>query len=199
MWEQLKRVTKPNGAIVLFGSQPFTSVVICSNLSEFKYQWVWNKRFAANFALAKHQPLKIHEDIIVFGNGKGRCTYYPQKTVRESPIKLGKNVSKTGSANLANAKEAYNNKVYEDKNPESIVFYNTRAEGQVKHHPTQKPVGLMEYLVKTYSGEGETVLDFTAGSFTTGVACVNTNRKFIGIEMDENYFNVGKNRLLKGK
>ena len=193
MWEQLKRVTKVNGAIVMTASQPFTTVLIASNLKRFKHAWVWNKRFAANFAVAKYQPLKIHEDVCVFSFGT--ATYYPQKTQRDKPIKLGKNVSKSGSTNLQTAKEEYNGKVYTDKNPESIIFYDTRAEGQVKLHPTQKPVALMEYLINTYTLENETVLDFTMGSGTTGVACLNTNRSFIGIEMDENYFNIASQRI----
>lgn len=137
MWTELRRVTKKNGAIVLFGSQPFTTTLIHSNIKEFKYTWVWNKRFGANFALAKHQPIKIHEDIIVFGNGTGRAEYNPQKVIRDAPIKLGKNVSKSGSSNLSNAKQEYNGKIYTDKNHESIVFFDTRAEGHVKSHPTQ--------------------------------------------------------------
>ena len=193
MWEQLKRIVKPNGAIVLFGSQPFTTSLISSNIHNFKYLWVWNKRFAANFSIAKYQPLKIHEDICVFGYGTAK--YFPQKTKRNTPIKLGKNSSKKGASNLHNAKSEYDGKVYTDKNPESIVFFDTRAEGQVKNHPTQKPVALMEYLVKTYTNEGETVLDFTMGSGTTGVACVNTSRKFIGIELDEGYFKIAKERI----
>ena len=184
---------KPNGAIVLTASQPFTSALVMSNIKNFKHSWVWNKRFAANFAVAKYQPLKIHEDILVFSYGTAK--YYPQKTKRDVPIKLGKNVSKSGSANLAYAKEEYIGKVYTDKNPESILFYNTRAEGQVKFHPTQKPVALLEYLIKTYTNEGEMVLDNTMGSGSTGVACVNTNRKFIGIEMDEKYFNIACDRI----
>jgi site-specific DNA-methyltransferase (adenine-specific) len=122
--------------------------------------------------------------------------YYPQKTQREKPIKLGKNVAKSGSVNLAYAKEEYSGKVYTDKNPETILFFDTRAEGQVKYHPTQKPVALMEYLIHTYTNEGETVLDFTMGSGTTGLACKNLNRKFIGVEMDGGYFDIAKERIL---
>lgn len=194
MWEQLKRIIKPKGAIVLFGSQPFTTTLIASNIKNFRHTWVWNKRFAANFAVAKYQPLKIHEDIIVFSDST--VNYYPQKTQREKPIKLGKNVAKSGSVNLAYAKEEYSGKVYTDKNPETILFFDTRAEGQVKYHPTQKPVALMEYLIHTYTNEGETVLDFTMGSGTTGLACKNLNRKFIGVEMDGGYFDIAKERIL---
>lgn len=194
MWEQLNRIIKPKGAVIMTASQPFTTTLIYSNIKNFKHTWVWNKRFAANFAVAKFQPLKIHEDVVVFANGA--TNYYPQKTARDKPIKLGKNVSKSGSVNLSQAKSEYDNKVYFDKNPESIIFFDTRAEGQVKFHPTQKPVALMEYLVKTYTNEGETVVDFTMGSGTTGVACINLNRKFIGIEMDEKYFSIAKERIL---
>ena len=195
LWEQYRRVTKPNAAIVLTASQPFTTALIASNIKNFKHAWVWNKRFAANFAVAKFQPLKIHEDIAVFSYGTAK--YFPQKTQRETPIKLGKNVSKSGSSNLAHAKQEYEGKIYTDKNPESILFFDTRAEGQVKVHPTQKPVALMEYLIRTYTNEGDVVLDNCMGSGTTGVACRNINRSFIGIEMDENYFEIAKKRILE--
>lgn len=194
MWEQLNRIIKPNAAIVMTASQPFTTILIHSNIKNFKHAWVWNKRFAANFAVAKFQPLKIHEDVVVFANGA--TNYYPQKTARDKPIKLGKNVSKSGSVNLSQAKSEYDNKVYFDKNPESILFFDTRAEGQVKFHPTQKPVGLMEYLIKTYTKGGETVLDFTMGSGTTGVAALGCSRKFIGVELHDGYFNIAKERIL---
>lgn len=193
LWAQYKRVAKPNAAIVLTASQPFTAALIASNIKNFKHAWVWNKRFAANFAVAKFQPLKIHEDIAVFSYGTAR--YTPQKTKRDTPIKLGKNVAKSGGSNLAHAKAEYEGKVYTDKNPESILFFDTRAEGQVKAHPTQKPVALMEYLIRTYTNQGEIVLDNTMGSGTTGVACLNTGRRFIGIERDPTYFNVACSRI----
>ena len=193
MWEQLKRIVKPTSAIALFGSQPFTTALIASNIAHFRHSWVWNKRFAANFAVAKYQPLKIHEDIVIFGEKTVR--YAPQKTERETPIKLGKNVAKSGGSNLAHAKKDYAGKVYTDKNPESIIYYDTRAEGQVKMHPTQKPVALMEYLINTYTNQDDIVLDFTMGSGTTGVACANLGRRFIGIEKDEGYFNIANERI----
>jgi len=192
MWEQLKRVIKPNGAIVLFGSQPFTSNLIMSNPKIFRYCWVWNKRFAANFSLAKYQPQKIHEDISVFSIESHK--YYPQATKRDKPITKGKNRSESGASNLSCAKQEYDKKVYDTKQPESIVFYNTRSEKKGLH-PTQKPVALMEYLIKTYTNEGETVLDFTMGSGTTGVAAKNTNRDFIGIEQDNKYFEIAEQRI----
>ena len=174
-------------------SQPFTTTLIASNIGAFRHSWVWSKRFAANFAVAKYQPLKVHEDVVVFGYETVR--YIPQKTQRDTPIKLGKNVAKSGGSNLAHAKSEYNGKIYTDKNPESIIYYDTRAEGQVKSHPTQKPVALMEYLIKTYTKVGEVALDFTMGSGTTGVACANLGRRFIGIEKEEKYFEIAKARI----
>ena len=193
MWTQLKRLIKPNSASVLMASQPFTSALVMSNAKMFKVSWVWNKRFGANFGTAKYHPMKIHEDVVVFG--KSTVRYNPQKTLRDKPIKLGKNVSKKGSANLAYAKEEYEGRVYTEKFPESILCFNGRAEGQKKLHPTQKPVALMEYLIKTYTNEGDTVLDFCMGSGTTGVACKNLNRKFIGIELDKPYFDIASKRI----
>jgi site-specific DNA-methyltransferase (adenine-specific) len=192
MWAQLKRIIKPNGAVVMTASQPFTSVLVASNIKQFKTSWVWNKRFGANFGTAKYHPMKIHEDIVVFG--KNTVTYNPQMKKRDTPIKLSKNVSKSGSANLSKAKPEYSGKVYTEKFPESILYFNGRSEGK-KSHPTQKPVALMEYLIKTYTNEGETVLDFTMGSGTTGVACANLGREFIGIEKDLDYFNIALTRI----
>jgi site-specific DNA-methyltransferase (adenine-specific) len=194
LWAEYKRVTKPGSAIVLTAGQPFTTALIASNLKNFKHAWVWNKRFAANFAVAKHQPLKIHEDIAVFSYGTAR--YFPQKTMRDTPIKLGKNAAKSGGSNIAHAKSEYDGKVYVDKNPESILFFDTRAEGQVKLHPTQKPVALMEYLIRTYTKDGDTVLDNCMGSGTTGVACAITGRRFIGMERDPDYFKIASDRIL---
>ena len=197
MWEQLNRVIKPNGAIVLFGSEPFSSALRMSNIKSFRYDWIWDKRFGANFGTAKIQPMKRHETISVFADKKSPL-YYPQMIKRETPIKIGKN-SKNSSdrgmltKNAMNKKE-YDNKVYDEKYPESIQLFNIREE-KCRLHPTQKPVALMEYLIKTYTNEGEIVLDFTMGSGTTGVACVNTGRDFIGIELDETYFNIAKERI----
>jgi site-specific DNA-methyltransferase (adenine-specific) len=193
LWAHYKRVIKPEGAIVLFAAQPFTSALVMSNPKDFKYQWVWDKVFAANFSLARTQPLRNTEDIMVFGNGK--TNYFPQKTQREKPIKLGKNVRKSGSSNLAHTKSEFDGKVYHDKNPQTLLTYSNRAEGMVRHHPTQKPVELLEYLIQTYSQPGWTVLDNTMGSGSTGVACVNTRRDFIGIEMEPAYFEIAKTRI----
>ena len=193
MWEQLKRIIKPNGAIVMAAAQPFTSVLITSNLRMFHHQWVWDKKFAANFPQAKRQPLRVHEDIVVFGNVP---KYYPQMLKRDVPIKKGANKGARVFGGVSGlGREDYEGKVYDEKYPDTILKFSSRDEKRGLH-PTQKPVALMEYLIKTYTQEGETVLDFTAGSFSTGVACINTNRKFIGIEMDDTYFDIGSKRIL---
>lgn len=190
LWEQYKRVLTKVGVVVLFGSQPFSSVLVNSNLKMYKHSWVWNKKIAGNFATARYAPMKIHEDLLVFAMSK--TPYYPIKTLRDVPIKMGANKGASQSAALkGGAKEEYNGKVYDDKFPESILVYG-RERGL---HPTQKPVALCEYLVKTYTTEGQVVLDNCMGSGTTGVACKNTNRNFIGIEMDEGYFNIAKERI----
>jgi len=191
LWGQYRRIIKDRGAIVLFGSEPFSSYLRMSNIKQYKYDWIWNKKFASNFTLAKKQPLKIHEIISVFNSG----IYYPQMVKRDNPIKMGKNVSKYGSANLSCAKPEYDGKVYDEKNPESIYLISNRSEGQSRLHPTQKPVVLLEYLIKTYTLDGETVLDNTMGSGSTGVACINTKRNFIGIEKDDKYFEIAKKRI----
>lgn len=195
MWEQLNRIIKPNGAIVLFGSEPFSSALRMSNIKNYKYDWVWEKSKASNFLLAKKQPLKAHENILVFG--KGSVVYYPQKT-EGKPFNKGNRKHNKGIAT-----EVYNKIpnagieiVNEDglRNPRSVQYFRT-AESEGKFHPTQKPVPLLEYLIKTYTLENELVLDFTMGSGSTGVACKNLNRNFIGIEKDDKYFEIAKNRI----
>lgn len=193
MWEQLKRIIKPNGAIVMTATQPFTTKLIASNIEGYHHSWVWNKRFAANYPQAKRQPLRVHEDVIVFGKTP---IYIPKMEKRDKPIKKGKNRGADMYGGVSGlGREDYKNKVYDEKYPTTIIEFNVRADGR-KCHPTQKPVALMEYLIKTYTNEGETVLDFTMGSGTTGVACHNTGRAFIGIEMDDNYFNIARDRIL---
>jgi len=185
MWEQLKRVIKPNGAIVLFGSQPFTSVLVMSNLKWFKYCWVWNKKQTGNPFLANRQPLKIHEDIIVFHSER----YFPI-------MRQGKFRQKGGGAKsqiFGNTESKTNDQYY----PVSILEYPNCDYRAGKTHPTQKPVSLFEYLIRTYTNEDETVLDFTMGSGTTGVACVKTKRDFIGIELDEGYFKIAEQRIME--
>ena len=192
MWEQLKRIIKPAGAVVMTASQPFTSVLITSNLRMFHHQWVWDKKFAANFPQAKRQPLRVHEDIVVFGNVP---KYYPQMLKRDAPIKKGANKGARVFGGVSGlGREDYEGKVYDEKYPCTILKFSSRDEKRGLH-PTQKPVALMEYLIKTYTNENDIVLDCFMGSGTTGVACKNLNRKFIGIEKDETYFKIAQDRI----
>ena len=194
MWEQLKRIIKPNGAIVMTASQPFTTTLISSNIKMFKYCWVWDKGVGVNFFHVKKQPLKVTEDVCVFYTRQP--TYNPSMTKREKPIKKSNNnAGESSGYSIDESCEKYVGRVYEEAYPNVILKYSTRSSGSRGLHPTQKPVALMEYLIKTYTNEGDTVLDFTMGSGTTGVACVNTNRNFIGIELDENYFNIAESRI----
>ena len=185
MWEQLNRVIKPNGAIVLFGSEPFSSALRMSNIKNYKYDWVWNKRTSANIAIAKYQPLKTHEMIHIF-SPKGKAVYLPQ-------MRTGKKRMKGGKVNGGIASGGMKPVYYESDQYYPISILDIKTERGL--HPTQKPVALMGYLIKTYTNEGETVLDFTMGSGATGVACKNLNRKFIGVELDEGYFNIAKERI----
>ena len=192
MWERLNKLIKPNGAIVLFGSEPFSSALRMSNIKHYKYDWVWNKKKAGNIFLAKQQPMKIHENILIFNGTKET---YNAQMVKRDKIKKSKNYG-TGEAMGGDKKREETTYTYTHKNPTSILeISNANQKG--KQHPTQKPVALMEYLIKTYTNEGETVLDFTMGSGSTGVACKNLNRDFIGIELDENYFNIAQERINK--
>ena len=190
MWLRLNKLIKPNGAIVLFGSEPFSSLLRVSNLKNYKYDWTWNKIKPGAFAVAKYRPLGNTENISVFSLSKHN--YYPIMEAQKP--RTGKIYASSDSASVK-----YNDGVlrnYDKKYPKTLItFSNANQNGKV--HPTQKPVALMEYLIKTYTLENETVLDFTMGSGTTGVACKNLNRNFIGIEMDENYFNISKERIEK--
>lgn len=265
LWEQYERVIKVNGYIVLFGSQPFTTKLINSNIDNFSHQWIWDKKMVANPLLCKKMPLKNFEDIIVFcfnfdkndhrrlyfkqvlefigktkteikketNQGLDHCfrtdslqfgiptnenyqlliekykinnmngfvpyeklrgyerTYNPQKTTLEKPRKIGG--GKFKQSDFMGIIFDTNKKIVNDAYPTSIIQFSNR-KGKLLH-PTQKPVALLEYLIKTYTNEGETVLDNCMGSGSTGVACKNTNRNFIGIELDENYFNIAKERI----
>ena len=194
MWEQLKRIIKPNGAIVMTASQPFTTTLIASNMKMFKYCWVWDKGVGVNFFHVKKQPLKVTEDVCVFYTRQP--TYNPSMTKREKPIKKSNNnVGESSGYSIDESCEKYVGRVYEEAYPNVILKFSTRSSGSRGLHPTQKPVPLLEYLIKTYTDENETVLDFTMGSGSTGVAAVNTSRKFIGIELDEKYFNIAKERI----
>ena len=184
MWEQLNRIIKPKGAIVLFGSEPFSSALRMSNIKNYKYDWKWNKIVPTNFLNAKRQPMRIYEDIMVF-NSKN---YYPIMVKREKPIKGYATRSITNSDIKLDKKQ----RVYTHKHPTNKIEVKKLKGAE---HPTQKPVKLIEYLIKTYTNEFETVLDFTMGSGTTGVACCNLKRDFIGIELDKHYFKIAEQRI----
>ena len=194
MWEQLNRIIKPNGAIVLFGSEPFSSVLRMSNIKNYKYDWIWEKSHTANFAVAKYVPLRNHENISVFYNKKP--TYKPQMVIGEMVNKrIGKKIAERKKESFLTNKPSVLENVKSNKYyPKSILFFKSGARCK-SVHPTQKPVLLMEYLIKTYTNENETVLDFTMGSGSTGVAAKNTNRNFIGIEQDEDYFKIAQQRI----
>jgi len=193
MWLELKRVIKTNGAIVMTASQPFTTVLIASNLADFKYNWVWDKVKPSTGLHAKVMPLRSTEDIVVFG--KSKINYFPQMTEKKLRVE-SKNDSNGEAFGGARVKREHDNKGL--GYPKNILTISN-ADQTNRLHPTQKPVALMEYLIKTYTNESEIVLDFTMGSGTTGVACVNQNRKFIGIEMDEGYFKIAKDRIESAK
>ena len=208
MWDQLKRLIKDNGCIALFGTEPFSSFLRMSNIKQFKYDWIWEKDRGSNFAVGKYQPLKYHEIISIFYN---KNKYYPQKIKRVSNrVKQSienNNLSwntQRKDGQVISFKTNYkprNFEIYDEnfKLPSSILYNpivnSNSKEKKVGNHPTQKPVALLQYLIKTYTKENDTVLDFTMGSGSTGVACKNTNRDFIGIELDQNYFNIAKERI----
>ena len=195
MWDRLNKLIKPNGAILLFGNEPFTSELICSNLKGFKYRWDWNKKIHSGVGYAKYRPMQQTEDISVFTKNGEKTIYNPQMIKRDKPIKSGGNKLKENSCStlvgIDTTKEY--KKTYEYKNPTTLIEFDKIRKGSL--HPTQKPTDLLEYLIKTYTNENEVVLDFTIGSGSTGVACANTNRKFIGIELDNNYFNIASKRI----
>ena len=208
LWQQYRRVLKPTGTVVLTADQPFTSQLVISNLGWFKYEWIWKKKKTTGFLHANARPMKETEDILIFSPlGASGCskkanknmTYNPQGLI-EKNIKKKNSVNRLGKFLHQPEHMGKNNKLlheteYEQKYtnyPSEIIEFGL-DKGSV--HPTQKPVALMEYLIKTYSNEGETILDNCMGSGTTGVACIITNRKFIGIEMDENYYKIAEDRI----
>lgn len=204
MWNRINSLTNENSPILLFGSQPFTSELIHSNIKNFKHSWIWDKELCGAFALAKKRPMVVTEDIIVFSNNKGKkVNYYPimveaeKKNIR--PINNGSSMSEATpvASGIAKSDKNYNPKMRYPKNIIKYSKYNKECNQLNRVHPTQKPVELLEYLIKTYTNENEVVLDFTMGSGSTGVACLNTNRKFIGIELDEKYFSIAKDRIEK--
>ena len=205
MWEQLNRIIKPNGAIVLFGSEPFSSALRMSNIKNYKNDWVWHKSQPSGMSF-KMQPMRTHENILIFG---AKITFNPIKEIREGFTEGSKKrlasgkitYSKKGNDIYNIKKQEGQTKLNDLRNPTTVLKIGSVAnKGKEKvKHPTQKPVALMEYLIKTYTNENETVLDFTMGSGSTGVAAQNLNRKFIGIEQDDKYFNIASERINNGQ
>ena len=188
MWKHLKRVTKKNGAIVLFGSQPFTSALVMSSPKMFKYEWVWRKERGVGFQIAKYRPMMETENISVFCNGTPN--YNPQMIPLDKPKKESFASTRSGSSPIAHLNKG--ERIATHRYPKNIIEIKRDTN---RLHPTQKPVALMEYLIRTYTNEGETVLDFTMGSGTTMLACKNINRNGIGIELDKEYFEIAKKRI----
>ena len=186
LWAHYRRVAKRNAAIVLTASQPFTTALIGSNMREFRYCWVWDKTKGGNFALARKQPMKAHEDICVFY--AAQPTYNPAMDIRGRIRKKGGGLASDSFGIVPTV--SYNNTYY----PKTIVQFSTGSRID-HHHPTQKPVALMEYMIRTYTNEGDTVMDNCMGSGTTGVACVDTGRRFIGIEKELRYFDIACGRI----
>lgn len=208
LWEQYNRIIKDNGAIVLFGIEPFSSHLRLSNEKMYKHEWYWNKVNAGNFVQAKNHPLKIVENIIVFS--KGKVKYIPQMIENSdeyTKILKAKHKNKKDSSLTQTVEDKYfsmasgkfksqtDEKFAYPKNIITISKFSNECNSKHRLHPTQKPVELLEYLIKTYTNENEMVLDNCMGSGSTGVACINRNRRFIGIELDENYFNIAKERI----
>lgn len=189
MWQELKRVIKPNGAIVLFGSDPFTSVLITGNLSMFKYRWVWEKSFGTNFLNVTKQPLRTHEDVVVFYDLQP--TFNPQmspvapRTIRRRNGGDTTVYGKFDRFSTSNSGLGY---------PRSVLYFS-KANINGTFHPTQKPIALLQYLIRTYTQKEDTVLDFCMGSGSTGVACIEERRSFIGIEKDAGYFEIAQKRI----
>ena len=197
LWEQYERIIKDNGAIVLTAAQPFTSALVMSNPKLFKYDWTWRKPRGTGHLNAKKQPLRDKEDILVFY--KKQPTYNPQMSEGEpyTAMKGGKNTRVSNKGDTTYGKFMNGAEFRNDNSgfryPKQVIEFGVVERGTL--HPTQKPVALFEYLIKTYTNEGETVLDNCMGSGTTGVACKNLNRNFIGIELDEGYFKIAKERI----
>ena len=188
MWAQLKRITKPNGAIVLMASQPFTSALVMSNVAMFKYDWTWQKPKGTGHLNVKKMPMRDKEDVLVFY--AAQCTYNPQIS---AGLPFGKRTGSKQQSGTTGSHSETRSINTGTRQPKQVLQFDVVGRGG--QHPTQKPVALMEYLIKTYTNAGETVLDFTMGSGTTGVAAANTGRRFIGIEMDADYFAIAQARI----
>ena len=200
MWERVNKLIKLNGAIVLFGSEPFSSSLRLSNIKNYRYDLIWEKEQGSDFGNANRKPLKAHENISIFY--KKQPTYNPQftkgKPYTDKRTEKKERATKNNKSEPRSSIFASISTVIENKGTRypTTVIKVCREKGTMSgYHPTQKPIKLLEWLIKTYTNEGDLVLDFTMGSGSTGVACLNTNRKFIGIELDENYFEISKKRL----
>lgn len=198
LWLAYRRIVKHDGAMVFTASQPFTTALISSNINAFSYAWVWDKKFAGNFVKAKHMPLRVHEDVLVFCQSGKIPAYTPQITYRDIPIKKGGNrqaeaipIKRTATSAAYTSVDP----IIHTKMPTTILEYSNRTSGDRGSHPTQKPVALMEYLIKTYSKEGDVVLDNCMGSGSTGVAAKRCGRRFIGIEKEQKYYTISQKRI----
>ena len=194
LWKEYERIIKPNGAIVLTASQPFSSALVMSNPKLFKYEWIWRKNTGTGFATAKYQPLRYHESILVFAKGKTNYNPIPTERFSEASKKMCKKPVRGGGKKTSShismeiVKVQYDS---ETKNPESVLeFKSVPNAGGHKLHPTQKPIELFEYLIKTYTNENDLILDNCAGSGTTAIACLNTNRQFIVMEKEQKYYDI---------
>ena len=190
MWERINKINKENGCIALFGSEPFSSMLRCSNIKHYKYDWYWDKVRGVGFLNAKKQPMKNIETISIFYNKPP--TYNPQMRNRDKP-----RISKNNNSQevYGKAKDNFTGDTLDKKYPITLLTYSKSAKEDMMYHSSQKPVDLLEYLIRTYTNENEIVLDFTMGSGSTGIACINTNRIFIGIELNNTYCKVAKNRI----
>ena len=192
MWDRLNKLIKPGGAIVLFGNEPFSSALRMSNIKNYKYDWKWDKVRGVGHLNAKRRPMMCIEDIMIFYNKQ--CIYNPQMRERDKPRQSMNNATQQV---YGKSKENFKGEKLNKKYPINLITFSKSSQNDMIFHPTQKPVDLLEYLIKTYTNENDLVLDFTMGSGSTGVACLNTNRKFIGIELDEKYFDIAINRIFE--
>lgn len=191
LWTEYERVIKDNGAIVLTASQPFSSALVASNIKAFKHEWVWQKEQGVGFQVAKYRPMQEHEHILVFAKKGNRVNYYPIKEVLEKPTKQKRKANNGTSLSSPLRYSDVRESVYDSRYPTSIKKFN-RDKGL---HPTQKPVALFEYLIRTYTNEYDVILDNCIGSGTTAIAAINTNRRFIGIEREPEFVDIANKRI----
>lgn len=190
LWKQYDRIIKDNGAIVLFGKEPFTSEIIMSNVKAFKHKWIWNKALSGSFNLAKYMPLQIAEDILVFSKRGERVNYYPIMTKGKMRKRGGaKNTNSVMGKGFTCGYSVFSDEYY----PTNILYYPSKRKG--RFHPTEKPLDLLTYLIRTYTKENETVLDNCMGGGSTAIACLQTRRHYIGYELNEQYVNAAHKRL----